>query len=71
MDPLTEMHLLLREHGWEPENNRSAYLWTRAGCPKQIQTFRVGNLTEWLAFPGGRLSQGVTSLRKRLKQLAK
>jgi hypothetical protein len=49
MDPLAEMHLLLREHGWEPESDESiplnfpdvtaAWNWRHPQHPeKEIQT---------------------------------
>jgi len=51
MDPLTEMHLLLREHGWEPETDDGQgmthphWVWTLPGCTVWIITF---NQTEEL-----------------------
>jgi len=42
MDALTEMHLLLREHGWEAEEvteNGQYWEWTREGCTTVIFTW--------------------------------
>jgi hypothetical protein len=39
MPPLAQMHLLLREHGWEPEAkddddlNRNCWIWTHPSLP--------------------------------------
>jgi hypothetical protein len=31
LDELTEMHLLLREYGWEPEVMGESWRWSRSG----------------------------------------
>ena len=45
MDPLAEMHLLLREHGWEPKHELldgvdNVWFWTLTGHPFVIMTYR-------------------------------
>jgi hypothetical protein len=40
MDPLAEMHLLLREHGWEPEVLLSRWNWSRPGWNFVFWTLR-------------------------------
>jgi hypothetical protein len=54
MDPLAEMHLLLREHGWEPEclDNSSYWRWYQAGCDSWFTTSRDGAPAYW----GGTIS---------------
>jgi hypothetical protein len=52
LDPLAEMHLLLREHGWEPESENffledvgpiTGWRWTLAGTDHRIFTSRDAN----------------------------
>ena len=43
MEPLTEMHLLLREHGWEPEIERDN------GRMEAPRSQRIGDL-HWPGF---------------------
>jgi hypothetical protein len=86
LDPLAEMHLLLREHGWEPEYepDGAGDAWTWRLGALVIVTFvstiyrlhRGKKLTRresvW-AEKGGRKggSTSVAVLRRRLKQLVK
>jgi len=80
MDRLTEMHLLLREHGWEPEvaTSGSWWDWTLAGCLVVIETYRIGESAAWAEgtqFVGGVLvakstHRTVAGLRRRLQKLA-
>jgi hypothetical protein len=73
-DPLDQMRRLLREHGWEPDADR--FRWTLAGCPAKMCAFRPPNreAAHCLEFAGSqvrRVYTTATSLRERLKQLAK
>lgn len=80
MDPLTAMHLLLREHGWEPEVATSGnwWNWTLGGCPVVIETYGTGESVAWAEetqFVGGVLvakstHRTVAGLRRRLQELA-
>jgi hypothetical protein len=86
-DPLAQMHLLLREHGWRPSYYRDwqFWKWTHREFAMTIITTRALNSEpRWdvvqrdsrsraFPWPGGYPKQGtsVASLRRHLKQLAK
>jgi hypothetical protein len=86
MDPLAEMHLLLREHGWEPRFNSRGYRWmfwkwTRPGCDWTVVTVRDYRDPEdtrwqivygraWRSFSGEPRGFRVAGLRRRLEELA-
>jgi hypothetical protein len=70
MDRLTEMHLLLREAGWEPEyTGEDIWVWSLAGCKKKIITDNHRGEIYWHRETAV-LVQSVRSLKKRLKELA-
>jgi hypothetical protein len=41
VDPLTEMHLILREAGWTPETGEKKFYWLLEGCNSLIITSRM------------------------------
>ena len=82
MDPLTEMHLLLREAGWTPEYRieegyYESWRWSHTGHKRTILTFwndpdrtqaTWGDTTE--VVKRNQWSHSVDELRQRLKELA-
>ncbi len=75
-DTLTEMHLLLREHGFEPElafpQGDAVWLWT---CPgrdyPEIGTWRGddGRVEWYVPELYAELGTTIASLKRKLKQL--
>lgn len=78
LDPLAEMHLLLREHGWKPELGKEGegWTWTLPGCHRSFYTAMDGQVDDCFEFeiPYRRNDEGryhtVDSLRRRLQELA-
>lgn len=68
MDPLAEMHKLLREHGWDDATGK-AWRWTHPDHPTSILTVRdASGRVVWTE--AGRTNFTVDDLRRRLKELA-
>jgi hypothetical protein len=77
LDPLAQMHLLLREHGWEPEESAAdeggtVYYWTHVGCDSEITTAATVDVpAAWfIAGQEPPASTSVEDLRRRLQELA-
>jgi hypothetical protein len=74
-NPLAQMHLLLREHGWRPNYHPVIdwWEWTLAGCGTRIRTGKWMKTFWDEVEPGGFIAkhQKVAFLRKRLKELAR
>jgi hypothetical protein len=73
---LAEMHLLLREHGWEVTSPRERHwIWKLRGRPVRIFTTGVDDGAEWCDLnPNcqvGPKRGTVASLKRKLKQVVK
>lgn len=78
MEPLAEMHLLLREAGSEPNyhDQFSTWHWTQTGAPVYFLTFRARVRTvcmerQTVSCANLKTYYVAPSLEKRLKQLAR
>ena len=83
LDPLVEMHLLLREHGWEPElqptnGECGAWWWSRPDTECFFETWEDPEDGDFWIFETGNgpkvrggIGRSVAGLRRRLKQLAR
>lgn len=78
MDPLVEMHLLLREAGWVPEydEENEHWMWSRVDVPKiEIQTYRnragetVCEEWRWNDEEDNVVHSTIEALRQRLQEL--
>ena len=81
LDPLAEMHLLLREYGWENIDHGiyegwEGWTWSHSKAlqgdeSKMITTHRnVSDPTDWFWSAGGE-SEDIEELREYLKELAR
>jgi hypothetical protein len=73
LDALADMHLLLREHGWEPDNTYDKmWWWTLPGCASQIVTYSEPKpgASESREGKRQRRYRTVAALRLRLEQLS-
>lgn len=58
LDLLAQMHLLLREYGWEPDHESTEYIdggvyyWTHPDCEVEITTARDGVPALWAEWTG-------------------
>jgi hypothetical protein len=74
LDLLAQMHLLLREHGWEPDSDH--FRWTLAGFSAKMCAFWLPNKegVHCLEFIGSQVRHvhtSIAALRRRLKELAR
>jgi hypothetical protein len=75
-DPLAQMHLLLREYGWEAETRFGGeWIWSKPGFDGAVMTKRANGEARWFEIPPEAWAPedeltSVEELCRRLKEIA-